>query len=265
MSDAIALVGDIQMTALAHVLRSLESLGSSREIVYAADEAELNGSAAFVVEQRPLVASPPKRKRARGVRYVTVPTLYFPLLWPLAIPNAEDRSGRHPWTDAFVVAAKRQGLTRDAVAALYRAASWGASWPDLDGLFSGTTKMLLAADAAADVKIGSFVLKHFRKRRLFWAPNAPSNVLLGEVAFRTLHACFGNDLPVAREELVQSVASLGALDLMSRASLPIHPFVASHFALAWYHADERYPSQGDARTFDEYLRDLLDVAFGASQ
>lgn len=262
MKPSILVTGDVRAQALAHVLRSLDTLTSSHDVLYrAAQQGALEQSIAFVVEQSRPDSRERRIKVGRGVRSITIPTLNFSLLWPLAIPNVRDSTGQLPWTDKFIVSARAQNVPVEQLLAVYHAPVWSPSWPDLDALFTQTTSELLAADAKADVKLGSFVLKHFRKRRLFWAPNAPSNALLGETAFRVLHACFGRDLPVTREELTQAVAALGTIELMARASLPIHPMVAKHFQLAWYDPQERYPSQAEPRTFDEYVRTLVAAEF----
>ncbi len=264
MTPVILLIGDAQMQALAHVLRSLEGVARSYEVRHReAGDASIASDverAAYVVEQS--AARGRERRDRRGKTHVIVlPAVQFHLLWPLAAPNPFDRAGERPWCDTFVVAARRQNVAAGDVLAAYESTEWNASWPDLDAFFAATTTLLLGADAKADVKIGSFVLKHFRKRRLFWAPNAPSNLLLGELAFRVLHACFGREMPVTREELTQTVAALGARELMQSATLPIDPRVATHFGLEWYERYEGDPSRGEPAAFAQYVREMIDAAY----
>jgi hypothetical protein len=109
------------------------------------------------------------------------------------------------------------------------------------------------------------VLKQFRKQRLFWAVNAPSNALLAELTYRVLHACFGQKMPADRTDVHAVLASIGTQEIFARAALPVHPLVAAHFGLEWYDPQERYLSPaGEQRTFDSYYGGLIDYLYAGS-
>jgi polysaccharide biosynthesis acetyltransferase WcbI-like protein len=257
----IAVAGDAQAEALALILRSLPAVADSYDVAYAG--AELSQSsvshARFALVQDG-AAQP--RRLPKTCKRITFPVLRLRLLWPMAAPGPQSAAGSAAalvWGDSFISQCVEQCVPAEKILRLYEAPVWSESWPNLDALFTQETTALLQADAKSDVKIGSYVLKHFRKQRLFWAMNAPSNALLGELTYRILHACFGRDVPADREAIAVTLASFGLRELMSRAALPVHPLVAEHFGLEWHDSQERYPGfDGELRTFHEYYRELVD-------
>lgn len=261
----IAVAGDAQADALALILRSLPAVAESYEVVYAGPELSQSSvsRARFALAQN---AGPgPRLRLPKTCKRIAFPASRLRLLWPMAAPGPQSESAdaAHAralvWGDSFISTCVKQRVPAEKILRLYDAPVWSESWPNLDALFTQETSVLLQADAKCDVKIGSYVLKHFRKQRLFWAMNAPTNALLGELAYRVLHACFGRELPANREEIRDTLASFGASELMARAALPVHPLVAQHFGLEWYDPQERYPGfDGERRTFHEYYGALVD-------
>lgn len=258
----IAIAGDAQADALALVLRSLPVVAESYDVAYAglnlAQPAATNTR--FVLIQNGHGAARPRFPK--GSKRISFPQLRLPLLWPMATLGPQS-SANPPaafiWGDSFISMCVKQRIPAEEIAHLYDASVWRESWPNLDARFSHETTELLQNDAKSDVKIGSYVLKHFRKQRLFWAVNAPTNLLLGELTYRVLHACFGREVPADRDAIYGVLASFGTSDLMARAALPVHPLVAQHFGLEWYDPQERYPGfDGQSRTFEEYYRALID-------
>lgn len=266
MKQTLLVVGDAQAEALALVLRGHDAVSSRYTVDYADVRAkstneQFRGTTRFdvIVEQRS-EHLPSVLPNGLGRRRVTFSALRFDLLWPLLRPNehAHRSNAGHtfPWKNVFFESCKEQSIRRDDVLRLFESGSWSPSWPNLDVAFKSETEKLLGADAACDVKIGSYILKHFRRKRLFLAPNVPANALIAELAFRVLHACFGRDDLPDRESIQDVLSAAGASDLMARAAVPIHPAVAHHFSLEWY--DPK--SEIDA-SFAAYHRDLLDYTF----
>lgn len=269
-TPVILLWGDAQAEAAAVVLRALPAISTAYDVVYC--DARRNGDAppreviaacAHSFEQHGREASYVSRL-PRGCKRTSFPALRFRLLWPLAAPNPFNRpepanpAGAFPWGDSFITACLKRGMPADEIMRFYQSSTWHASWPSLDELFKRESLDLSTADAKCDVKIGSFILKHFRKTRLFWSANAPTDRLLSELVYRLLHAAFGPRPDMERDSVQAVLAARGGQDLLGRVAAPIHPLVARHFSLEWYDPQEKYASfNGEDRTFGEYYRDMI--------
>lgn len=266
LKKTILVAGDAQARGVAMVLEKLAPITAKYRIEYRNAAAHPFGKedladTSLLLQQ---TGSGVERRAAKGPKRVTFPTLRFGLLWPLATvnpynrPEPDEPHGPYPFGDSFIIAALESDLDPQAAFKLYAAGRIEDAWPNFDLLFKAETAALLAADANADVKLGSYVLKYFRKRRLFWAPNAPSNDLLGELIYRLLHAGLGPAHGVDRAALDAAFAALSARDVMSHIAIPIHPLIAEHFGLEWYVPGEPYPCPKGTRTFDEYYRGMID-------
>lgn len=266
----ILLWGDAQAEAAAVVLRGLPAISTAYDVVYC--DARTNGNAparetiaacAYSFEQQGREVSYASRL-PRSCKRISFPALRFRLLWPLAAPNPFNRPeaanppGPFPWGDSFITACLKRGMHADEIMRFYQAPTWHPSWPNLDAFFKQESLELSTADTKCDVKIGSFILKHFRKTRLFWSANAPTDHLLSELVYRLLHAAFGPRTDMERDAVQAVLASRGGQDLLGRVAAPIHPLVARHFSLEWYDPQEKYASfDGEDRTFGEYYRDMI--------
>ena len=154
----------------------------------------------------------------------------------------------------------RRNLPAETILQYYSVREWPPTWPNLDKLFQSESIRLSALDAASDVKMGSYVLKYFRKKRLFWAAKNPSNQLFGEMVFRVLHAVFGADQPAEREDIAKVLFEMGPRDLLASMSVPIHPLVARHFHLEWYSADDSYAYFDREFTYEQYFSEMIEHA-----
>ena len=188
------------------------------------------------------------------------PAVDFNLLWPFTVPNPFDRAddefpfGRFPYGDRIIIGMIERNCPFDEIKSYYLDA-WNEYMPNLDHLLELETARLAARDEQCDVRMGSYVLQHFRSDRLFWTANHPTASLLG--------ALMRNLIGSARERC----PGLGALDplgtLRRRFSregplgiigVPVHPKVAEHFGLEWYDPNERYRVYGSASlTYEEYV------------
>ena len=202
-SGSVLVYGDAQAEAIALILRSLPAIAARHQIVYLRDDGlgePAPGAAAscdLFLEQRsskpfnPRITVPKKAKRVR------FPVLELHLLWPFCCPNPLNEpelpkfpQGRFPCADTFIINCAEQGMPAALIRRQYLPEQWPAAWPNLDRSFQMESSRLSAQDAQNDVKIGSFILKYFRKVRLFWAVNVPANRLLVEMTYRLLHAGF---------------------------------------------------------------------------
>ena len=270
--NMVVIRGDAQAHGIAMLFEQLEPLRSASRVLFVnttneRPEAAFRSSdfrrGTILLDQ---VSDQYVNEKVPGnLRRVTFPSMRLNLLWPLEGPNPYNRAdtvhslGPYPLGNKYIVSGIERGEPADEIVRAFQAGTWSDTWPNLDALFRLETAALLGADAKCDVKIGSFILKYFRRRRLFWGPNAPSNELLGELAYRILHTCFGLETPVDREAIQRAFTQMsGVRDVMAHIAVPVHPIVASHFSLEWYDPQERYPSLQGNRSFDEYYQGMIE-------
>lgn len=261
----VLVTGDEQARAVALVLRALPDLYEGHEILYGSTVTRDQAAACTFSYEQYGATLPRSVKLPKTCRRIVFPPLRFKLLWPMNAPNPYNRPeppafplGRFPFGDQFVISCIEQGLAVDDIMRHYQAPAWNESWPNLDRLFREESAALSALDSKCEVKMGSFVLKHFRKERLFWAFLAPSNKLLTELVYRILHASFGPGLQVERPAISAALAAFSGRDMFAGIAVPVHPLVAEHFRLEWYDPRETYASFGGTpRTFSEYFREMI--------
>jgi hypothetical protein len=268
----IAISGDAQAEAIALVLRKLPWLTEGHDVVYVplSDPnagATLRESAIACEQQGSPSERPAGRKLFKKTQRVRFPALQFNLLWPLTCVNAFDRAeppdypfGRFPYGDSFILGCVRRKLPAETIMQYYAVRKWPPTWPNLDKLFQSESVRLSAQDAHNDVKIGAYILKYFRKKRLFWAAKNPSNQLFGEMVFRLLHACFGPDQPTDRQDLEKVFYAMGPRDLLAPMSVPIHPLVVKHFHLEWYDPGDSYAYFDREFTYEQYFSEMIEHA-----
>jgi len=269
VSKTLLVYGNVQAEAVAVVLRLLHPVSSQFQVVFVGafpdaakpDEAALREGVILCEQQ---LGKPFPYKLRKDVKRVRFPALEFDLLWPLGCANPFDAPeppsypfGRFPYGDSFIVNCIQRDLPAEAIAQYYSPAVWPATWPNLDKLFRSESARLSALDARNDVKIGSFILKYFRRKLLFCAPNNPSNNLLAELIYRLLHACFGADQPAERADIEELLSTFGPGELLGMLSVPIHPLVARHFNLDWYKSDDCYAYFGRKLTYDQYFSEMI--------
>jgi len=269
----IAVYGDSQAEAVSLVLSGLPAVSAEFEIAY------FSGSAAnsvapqlqegsIVCEQQPGESSLVRAKAPQNIRRVRFPRLAFNLLWPFNCINPFNKPepplypfGRFPYGDSFIVSCINRGVSADTILDYYSAAEWPPTWPNLDKLFQVESARLSAQDGRNNVKIGSFALKYFRKRRLFWAANGPANKLLAELVYRLLHAMLGAEQPIGRAQIEDVLFHFGPRDLLGAMSVPVHPLVARHFGLEWYAAGDLYAYFGERElTYEQYFSEMIEQA-----
>lgn len=266
--ELIVVKGDAQARGIAMLFERLQAMTSAYDIVFV-DSMNIGPSksdlrrCAFLLEQ--FAGESLVRKLPRHCKRITFPKLRMNLLWPLAAPNPYNEPepgnplGPYPIGNSFIISGIEHGVPSGDIMRVLLAGAWSSTWPNLDALFKAETAALLAADAKCDIKVGSFVLKYFRRRRLFWSPNAPSNELLAELAYRISHACFGRETLADRAAIQDAfVGSRAARDMMSHIAVPVHPAVAAHFKLEWYEPGERYPSNVSDRSLAEYYEGMIE-------
>lgn len=271
MSKHLYFAGDAQAEALSIIVNATPGLRSHAVATFlrAAADAE---SAANERSERAIFC---QQEEAAVQFAATAPerTLRFPkldcfFLWPFQCVNPFNApepprfpNGRFPDGNSYVVASIRNAVPAERIIERLADPKWDPAWPDPWALYRSETARLLAKDARLDVRLGAYLLKYFRKKRLFVGPQSPANTLLVELLVRLLDVAFGGRLPVAHAEIESTVAGFGARDILGACAVPIHPAVAARFSLLWYRADESYTFYDEERvTHDEYYRRMIEAA-----
>lgn len=249
MSKPLRIVGGTQAQAVASVIARIPAVATRYDVTH---EHEEGG------ETNALIA---------GGKTVTFPALRLELLWPMTCANENNRPepgfphGRFPYGDKFVSACQARDVPPKQILDLATNGTWGPNWPDLDEAFREESRRLTTGDATCDVKIGAHVLKRFRSQRLFWTVDHPTDALLSEVTKRLLTAAGLIAGPHVVDDAFSPSESEGILGIYA---VPIHPHVASHFALAWYRPDQTYQAFDRSYTFREYFEALIGSAAGVT-
>jgi hypothetical protein len=245
----LRVVGGTQAEAVAHVIARIPAVADHYDIKH--DRVEGGETNALVA----------------GGKTVTFPALRLELLWPMTCTNANNRPepgfphGRFPYGDKFVSACLARGVPPRQIVELATSGTWGTNWPNLDEVFREESRRLTTGDATCDVKIGAHVLKRFRSQRLFWTVDHPTDALLAEVTKRLLAAAGLVTDPQVVDQAFTPSDTDGVLGIYA---VPIHPHVASHFALAWYRPDQTYQAYDRSYTYAEYFEDLIASAAGVA-
>jgi hypothetical protein len=265
--------GDAQAEALTAVMRIVPRIASRFDILYASNIAEKQSlfpthkiaTCAVFCEQQGSPVLSGFRKLPQDCLHVTFPSLDLNLLWPFNCINPYNVPeppqfpyGRFPYGNSFVLNCVERGIPPREIMRYLLTAGWDASWPDLDRLYQAESARLLALDEKNNIKIGSYILKHFRTERLFWAVNNPTNKLFSELFFQLMHACFGSMI----EREAAALSDIASREIFGTLSVPIHPQVATYFGLTWYDPRERH-NYFDQRTisYEQYFEDLIATSY----
>ena len=264
--------GNGQAAAIAHVLRNLppvverftvEQFDSPKDLPKSAPKGSL------WLEQVDEVGKPSNTLPIGVAKHVAFPSLVLRLLWPFNSVNPKNKAappdfpfGRFPYGDSFIQSCLEQGVSRSGILRLYFNKAWSPTWPDLDLLFRKESERLSALDSTFKLGIGSYILKHFRRQRLFLTLLSPTDLLLAELTARLLATAFPDDQAMAVNASV-AIASMGPRDCLGLLAIPIHPLVARHFQLTWITPNSRFNYFNRAELTDrEYYGRFLDHALG---
>lgn len=270
--------GNVQAAGIVQVLKNVREVASRFDVTYVEAASALpknapKGSVLFeqIVEGGKGLATLP----AGIAKRMRFPSLTLALLWPFNSVNPYNKPqppdfpyGRFPYGDSFMQSCLAVDVPRNDILRLYSSDDWSKSWPDLDALFKKESARLTALDATFELGIGSYILKHFRRQRLFLTPQSPTDLLLAELITRLLAAAFPKDAAMASANAPAVISSLGSRDCLGLFAIPIHPLVARHFELTWVSPHTRYNYfDREQLTGREYYARFLDDAYanGAGQ
>jgi hypothetical protein len=183
-------------------------------------------------------------------------------LWPL---NGSDPrlvhepgrydAGRYPFPDRVGASLASMWLTDDVMVLAYEAMA-EKEMPDLDARLDADLAGWRRLDAVTNLRVADFIGRNFRTERLFLAPSLVSPVLLRHILNQLLAT-------PALAALCDPARLRTELDFLlagyvgRRRELPIHPFVARHFELAWWQPGMRYRWFGNRWTFEQYALNYI--------
>ena len=193
---------------------------------------------------------------------ITVPTLHFNSLWPLMTEDPRNQPepgapyGRIPFGMGDRIALKIVQSEPDPARrrALYDATDWRRT-VNLARSHELETRNFFAREQGCDVRVAAYVLAHFRDRRLFYTHAHPTGELMYFVlaqlyALPALRSAIG--LPY--DTLIQAARLWSETSNVFRGEeAPVHPAVAAHFGLRWWHADLQYAWLNTQRSFDAWI------------
>jgi hypothetical protein len=248
-TSTMIVAGNAQANSIADVFANIPAICEHFDVQYlrsidgvadvACDLLLLQMSDGIAIAERQL-------RRTRHV--VRFPNLHFPLLWPLNCVNRYDRPelpafphGRFPYGDSYVVNCVGKNTSADDILPFCTGQTWPATWPNLDRLFISEGARLTSLDTTCDVKMSSYVLKHFAKQRLFGSPNGPSIHLLAILAQRLIQRFPEKARPeISIHDIEQVLMKKGTRNFLDRVEVPVHDALAVHFNLEWHLTDTHY-------------------------
>jgi capsular polysaccharide biosynthesis protein len=193
---------------------------------------------------------------------VTIPTLHFNSLWPLMtqdprnVPETGAPYGRIPFGMGDRIALKIVKSVKDPSAR--RAAYDATELPKTVNIARShelEVRNFFAREQGCDVRVAAYVLAHFRETRLFYTHAHPT----GELVYFMLAQLFA--IPVIRDLIRESYEDLmlaarrwiDAANIFRGEEAPVHPAVAEHFGLKWWHRDMNYTWQNQVWTFNSWI------------
>jgi hypothetical protein len=194
------------------------------------------------------------------------PLLDFNLLWPFGCVNPYNKpsppqspSGAFPYGDRIVLHCVEQGMNAEEILEYYLT-GWEEYQPNLKKLVELEESRQAERDSHCEVKMGEWVMEHFRRERLHWTVNHPTTFALRELLQRLLR--LSADVEPALEQAdigktlqVHFPAPRGPLGV---AVIPVHPCVAETLQLRWYRRDALHPNFKKNYTYEQYFRELIE-------
>lgn len=194
------------------------------------------------------------RLPATAVRIV-IPRITCTFLWPNAVERpGEPLAWRFPIGDRRLIAGVGRGESPEALAREYAASDLGRTF-ELNRLFELELDKWTAYDRDSDVRIGTLLKDEILSRRLFFAPDSPSDEVLAALANQVL-GILGLPALEPREDD-------GGPHLLGGLELPVHPSIVRYFGLGYLTGEAHYPLFGGSKSLDAagyylcYARALL--------
>lgn len=276
--------GDCQAEAVAAVLGKDPSISNRLRVVYSRSydhpvegrsrlPDKVVADCAVLCEQHDPQGFRQRENLPEDCFTVKFPALDLNVLWPFNCPNPFNAPeppvfpfGRFPYGDRVIVAAIDKGLPPGEILDCYLN-RWNDYKPDLERLLLLERARVSARDTHCDVKMAERVLGQFEKRRLFWAINHPTNVLLEELIEGILGAC-GRINPLFVDADIASTLTnhFGPTGPLGAVNIPVHPRVAEHLRLEWYAPNETFRTwDGTRYSYEGYLEAMIAQSYALKE
>jgi len=196
---------------------------------------------------------------------VHFPSLDFHLLWPFGCANAYNKPsppqvpwGAFPYGDRIILECVDKGMKPDEILDYYLN-GWQQYRPNLKRLIELEESRQAERDSHCEVKMGGWVMEHFRRERLHWTVNHPTTLALRELLQRLFHTLATMEPALERGDVDETLrvyfpAPRGPLGV---AVTPIHPRVAEALGLQWYQRDALHPFLKRTYSYEEYFREMI--------
>jgi hypothetical protein len=266
---SIVVYGGILAETIASVLARIAGINGAYRIKYVSPDSAASdlpdfASCAVFFRQDPYASAAFEEALPDDCIRLSFPTLEVRHLWPFNCINPFVRpepprfpAGRFPFGDSFIVSCLQQSIDPDLIVDYYVSQEWDPSWPDLAVCERDENARLESVEERVDIKMLPYLREHFQKRRLFWAPAAPTNALLAELIVCMLDRAFAPKTFVSRKVLEELLHRQGDWELFGGIVVPVHPTVAKQFGLAWYDPDELYNHFGEKIDYREYFERMV--------
>ncbi len=197
---------------------------------------------------------------------ILVPTLHMNSLWPLMtedprnVPEPGAPYGRIPRPFADKLALQVREETRDPARrmAAYLATDVlaAAGVAEAHELWMGDS---FAREHGCDIKIAAYMLHHFRELRLFYTHGHPTGRMMAYVLAQIIgHPAMREVFTAPLDAQMQAVRDWGRRSgVFVGEEAPIHPAVAAHFGLEWYHPRMVFRWLHRDWSFEDWLAFLL--------
>lgn len=196
---------------------------------------------------------------------VHFPSVDFNLLWPFNCINPYNKPefpqfpwGRFPYGDRVILECVKSGMAAGDILEYYLT-GWEQYKPDLKRLARLEEGRLISRDGHCEVQMAQWVLERFRRERLFWTVNHPTQMLLCEVLQGLFRAAAGLEPALQNADIRKtSQVYFPAGEQLSIANIPIHPALAEELQLEWYDPGQTFKVFGEVYSYEEYFREMIE-------
>jgi len=191
-------------------------------------------------------------------KVIKFPLLLFPALWPFDMRDPRNKLepengcpfGRYPNGNKIVISLLRRGMDKNEIIEKFFSIDI-LNKINMKKTFEKTYEHGNELDIKSDVKTYKYIFENFKKQRLFWKPNHPTEELLIFQADQILNVLNLKVPPTIKKKILERRP-------LSRLHLPIHPQIIDYFELEWIEKDSKYRhfDLGEF-TYEEYYKKYI--------
>ena len=269
--------GNCQAGAIAHILKKTHVVQSLFRVIFYGNLAtpakvnaplqaeELANCRIFLRQDLP-APFPYLDQLSRDCLKMQFPSLNFHLLWPFGCVNPYNKPsppqvpwGAFPYGDRIILDCVNKGMKPDEILDYYLN-GWQQYRVNLERLIELEESRQAERDSHCEIKMGGWVMEHFRRDRLHWTVNHPTTLALRELLQRLLHTLAIVEPALEQTDIDRTLrvhfpAPRGPLGI---AVMPIHPRVAESLELEWYQHDALHPFFDRTYSYEQYFREMIE-------